>query len=332
MHGSAVDDTMPRSFKEIPAPLFVEPMAARDAAALPEEEGWIYEIKFDGYRGLGIKHGGSTRLLSRNNKNLGSDFPELLAALRTIKADTALLDGEIVALDQSGKPSFQLLQNRRTGKGPIVFYVFDLLSLNGVDWRSRPLVDRKRKLARILEGSDIKLSASLSGAPARIVAAVRELGLEGVIAKRSDSLYQSGERSGAWLKLKLSPEQEFVVGGYRRGTPLEALIVGYYEGRELVAAGQVRAGLNAFNRRSLQALLEPLHADNCPFSNLPNSRKSHWGEGITAAQMHAIQWVKPSTVAQIAFTEWTAAGGLRHPAFKGIRTDKKPRDVVKEQP
>jgi bifunctional non-homologous end joining protein LigD len=151
-----------------------------------------------------------------------------------------------------------------------------------------------------------------------------------MIAKRRGSTYKSGERSDDWVKYKLSPEQEFVIGGFKRGSPLESLVVGTYEGDRLLCAGKVRQGLNPRNRRELHARLKPLRSDDCPFSNLPNSKKSHWGEGITAEQMKEHQWVKPEVVAQVSFVEWTQGGNLRHGEFKGLREDKNAHDVVRE--
>ncbi|HUR59987.1 MAG TPA: non-homologous end-joining DNA ligase, partial [Opitutaceae bacterium] len=314
-----------------PEPAFVEPMTAKEVAELPDDGSWVYEIKLDGYRALGIKHGETTRIISRNEKNLGADFPQVVAALASVKATSALLDGEIVALDGNGKPSFQLLQNRKSHGSAIVYYAFDLLSLDGEDWRKRPLEERKTKLAEIVAGSDVRLSASFDGPADRVVAGVEEMELEGVIAKKRGSVYKSGERSGAWVKYKLSPEQEFVVGGYKRGSPLESLVVGYFEAGKLLCAGKVRQGLNPRNRRELHAAFQPLIADVCPFANLPNSKKSHWGEGITAEQMKEIQWIMPRVVAQVSFTEWTSGGNLRHGTFKGIRTDKAASHVVRER-
>jgi bifunctional non-homologous end joining protein LigD len=320
----------PRSRPRRPTPEFVAPMLARAVAELPEGDEWLYEIKLDGYRALGLKHGDTTRVLSRKDKTLSADFPGVTAALKTLAAETVLLDGEIVALDETGRPAFQLLQNRRSHAGAIVFYAFDLLSLEGKDWRDRPLAERKEKLAEIVAGSDVKFSASFNGPPNRLVDEVRKLGLEGVIAKRRDSTYRSGERSGAWVKFKLSPEQEFVIGGFKPGAPVESLVVGTYENGRLLCAGKVRQGLNPRIRRELYARLEPLLADVCPFSNLPNSQKSHWGEGITAAQMKELCWVMPRLVAQVSFTEWTSGGNLRHGTFKGLREDKDPIEVVRE--
>ena len=305
-------------------------MMAREVQELPDNDEWIYEIKFDGYSGLGIKQVDTVRLLSRKNKNLATDFPSVVQALGSIHAESALIDGEIVAITKDGKPSFQLLQNRKSAASAIVYYAFDLLFLDGEDWSERPLEERKARLAEILTGSEVKLSASVDGPADQMVAAVREMGLEGVIAKRRDARYESGERSGAWVKLKLSPEQEFVVGGYKRGSPLESLVVGHYEGKKLLGAGKVRQGLNPRNRRELAELLKPLRTDVCPFSNLPNSKKSHWGEGITLEQMKEIQWVKPQMVVQVSFAEWTEGGNLRHGTYKGTRDDKASKEVVRE--
>ena len=316
--------------RTVAAPQFVEVMAAREAAELPAGDDWVYEIKLDGYRGLGIKHGASARVLSRNDRDLSSDFPRVIAALKTLPVGSAMLDGEIVALDGSGKPAFQLLQNRRTSEATVVYYAFDLLELEGEDWRTRPLHERKAQLTELVAGTDVRLSASFDGPPRTLIAEVQRLGLEGIIAKRRDSRYESGERSGAWVKLKLIPEQEFVIGGYKPGNPLESLVVGYYDGKRLMCAGKVRQGLNPRLRRDLAALLDPDATAKCPFANLPNSQKSHWGEGITAEQMKELRWVKPRHVAQVSFVEWTSGGNLRHGTFKGLRHDKGAREVVRE--
>ena len=164
-------------------------MTAKEVAELPDNENWIYKLKLDGYRALGIKHGENTRLLSRNDKSLAKDFPGIIAALQTINADTVVLDGEIVALDVGGKPSFQLLQNRKSTAGALVYYAFDLLNFEGVDWRNSPLKERKAKLAEVVGGSKVKLSASFDGPAVKIVAAVEKMQLEGVIAKRRYSVY-----------------------------------------------------------------------------------------------------------------------------------------------
>ncbi|HTO04838.1 MAG TPA: DNA polymerase ligase N-terminal domain-containing protein, partial [Opitutus sp.] len=186
-------------------PVFVEPMNAREVRQLPDDENWIYEIKWDGSRALGIKHGAAVQLRSHNNEDLADDFPGVVTALRTLKAESTVIDGEVVALDQHGRPSFQFLKTQRAKAAAIVFYAFDLLWLNGEDWRSRPLDERKAKLGEIVADSEVKLSLSFEGPADAIVAQVKRLGLAGVIAKRRDGGYESGQPSGAWVQLAVGP-------------------------------------------------------------------------------------------------------------------------------
>jgi bifunctional non-homologous end joining protein LigD len=174
-------------------------------------------------------------------------------------------------------------------------------------------------------------SVELPGTARHVIDAVQQLGLEGVIAKRKDSTYIAGERSNAWAKLKLDRQQEFVIGGYRPGPHgIDALLVGFYEGRDLLFAGKVRAGFTPHVRRDVHSRLLPLHAVRCPFVDLPNSKASHWGGGVTSEQMGEMQWVKPELAAQIRFVEWTADGHLRHAAFLGMRADKDARRIRRE--
>lgn len=319
-----------RRARPVPGPAFVSPMLAKDVPILPEGPGWVYEIKLDGFRGLALKHGDRAQLLSRQNKDLAADFPALIPVLQSVPAGSFLLDGEIVALDAEGKPSFQLLQRRKEAAGTIVYYAFDLLHLDGEDWRERPLHKRKAALARLVAGTGIRYSVSFDGPVDRVRAGVEEMGLEGIIAKRRDSTYTAGERSGAWVKFKLSPRQEFVIGGYKRGQPLESLVVGYYEAGKLLSAGHVRQGLNPKSRRELHRALQLLAADVCPFANLPSAGKGRWGEGFTSEKMKEIQWVMPKLVAQVSFAEWTRDGNLRHGTFLGLRTDKNATQVGRE--
>jgi ATP-dependent DNA ligase len=182
-----------------------------------------------------------------------------------------------------------------------------------------------------VKDSGLLLSEPLRGTAGQVTEAVRSLGLEGVIAKRWSSRYRAGVRNGAWVKLKLDKQQEFVVGGYRPGpNGVDALLVGVHEGKRLRFAGKVRAGFTPHLRRDVLASLKPLHTDRCPFVDLPDSRTSHWGGGVTAEQMNEMQWVIPRLVAQIRFVEWTGDGRLRHAAFLGLRSDKPSRQVVRE--
>ena len=311
---------------------FVQPMAARLVSALPEGDQWMYEVKFDGYRALLMKDGKQIRIRSRNDKDLTRTYPSIAAAGTKLRADRAVVDGEIVALDRSGRPSFQALQHRGAHPGhTIVFYAFDLLHVDGDDLMAAPLVERRARLPEVLGKSGVLLSIELPGAAAEVIDAVRELGLEGVIAKRRTSRYTPGDRTTAWQKLKLERQQEFVVGGYRPGTNgIDSLVVGYYEGSQLRFAAKVRAGFTPHLRRDVHAKLEPLHVRACPFADLPSGTTTHWGGGVTPEQMREMRWVKPELAAQIRFVEWTAEGHLRHAAFLGLRTDKAARDIRRE--
>jgi bifunctional non-homologous end joining protein LigD len=319
--------------KKTKAPQFVQPMKATAVTELPKGDEWIYELKWDGYRALALKHANDVRLLSLKEKNLTSDFAAVAEAVRGVSVLTAVIDGEIVAVDTRGCPSFQALQNRAsTGREwQIVYYAFDLLSLEGEDWKKKPLHQRKAKLRELLQGSDVRYNAELSGTPEAIVKTVKKARLEGVIAKDRDSLYRAGARVTTWVKFKIDKAQEFVIGGYKAdGGSFQSILVGYYDGTKLLFAGKVRQGFNPAIRRRLLETMRPLLATKCPFDNLPSSRKSHFGEGIAIEEMKELCWLKPKLVAQVSFTEWTNYGLLRHATFRGLRDDKEPREVVRE--
>ena len=320
--------------KPHPAPAFVTPMAARAVKALPEGSQWLYEPKLDGYRALLFRHGAQVRILSRNQKDLTAMYPGVASAALRLSAERVVIDGEIVALAEDGRPSFQALQHRTSHpKHLIVFYAFDVLYLNERCLMGEPLVKRRAQLPGIVgQNSIIRLSRDLPGSAAAIVQTLRAAGIEGVVAKRRDSTYQPGERSSDWVKLKLEQQQELVIGGYRPqgSTGLDALLVGYYEGRRLYFAGKVRAGFTPHIRREVVERLKALAIAKCPFANLPDTSSGHWGGGITAEQMREMQWTRPQLVAQIRFTEWTADHRLRHAAFLGLRFDKTAREVRRE--
>jgi DNA ligase D-like protein (predicted ligase) len=307
-------------------------MTARVVLALPEGNDWSYEVKLDGYRALIIKDGERVQIRSRTNKDLTAAYPPVAAAARTLDASGAVVDGEIVAIDPSGRPSFQALQHRTAHLGhTIVFFAFDLLHLNGADLTGLPLDERRALLAELVEGSRVLLSSELPGTPQQVVEAVANLGLEGVIAKRRSSRYTAGERHTSWVKLKLDRQQEFVIGGYRPGPHgIDALLVGYHDDRGLRFAGKVRAGFTPHLRREVFARLAPLGKARCPFIDLPHTKASRWGGGVTADQMAEMQWVRPTAVAQVRFVEWTAEGHLRHAAFLGLRTDK-PASAIRRE-
>jgi DNA ligase D-like protein (predicted ligase) len=309
-------------------------MAALTVKTLPEGNEWLYEIKWDGYRALLIKDGNNLQLRSRNDKNLTAMYPGIAAAGRRQRINQIVLDGEIVALGEDGRPSFQALQHRSLHpKHQIVFYAFDVLNLEGQDLMGEPLESRRARLPALVNADAVmRLSQDLPGSAGDIVKALRAAGLEGVIAKRRDSTYQPGAHSSDWVKFKLERQQEFVIGGYRPdGTDgLDALLVGYYEGKELHFAGKVRAGLVPHARRELLGKLKPLQVKECPFANLPDTDVGRWGGGITADQMREMHWMKPRLVAQIRFVEWTAEHRLRHAAFLGLRLDKAAEEVRRE--
>lgn len=314
-------------------PRFIEPMQAKLVAQLPARGDWLYEVKLDGYRALALKDGDSVRLLSRNHNDLTAGYPSLRAAVSRLSADRVMLDGEIVALDESGRPSFQALQYRVRQGMVIAYFAFDVLHVDGRDLLATPLEERKALLPGIVASSGVRISETLDADRDAVIDAVRAMGLEGVIAKRRSSRYEPGQRSGAWVKFKLEQQQELVIGGYRPGSlGVDALVIGYYVGRRLRFAAKVRAGLTPHLRRQLADVLKPMHVDRCPFADLPSPHESHWGGGVTAEQMHEMQWVRPKLVAQVRFVEWTPDGHLRHAAFMGLRDDKLARSVVRELP
>jgi bifunctional non-homologous end joining protein LigD len=310
----------------------LKPMLATSAETLPSGSGWSYEVKWDGYRALAVKDGSTIRLISRNEKSLTNDYPAVVSALRSIKEKAVVLDGEIVALDGQGRPSFQALQHRSTTGLTLMYVAFDVLSIGRRSLLVESLTVRRSQLTSLLAGSNVMLSEPLPGNPEAIERSIRDFGLEGVVAKRDDSTYRPGQRTDDWIKVKFSPRQEFVVGGYKtNGRSIDSVVVGYYNQRKLLFAAQVRNGFTPHVRAELRERLEPLKATKCPFADLPNSTgRSHWGAGITAEDMTKFQWVKPREVVEVAFVEWTRDSVLRHPRFIGFRSDKPAAEVRKE--
>jgi bifunctional non-homologous end joining protein LigD len=316
---------------------FVEPMKAR-LVERPLPGDWIYEIKHDGFRALAIKNGLDLQLLSRNQKELGGKFPEVARAVSKIKAKDFIIDGEIVALENTGKSSFQLLQAYDLGQArpTILFYAFDLLRLNGKDFTREPLTTRKAALEKLLTNppNSVRFSDSLEGDVENLLEQARKLGLEGLIGKRKDSLYEIGQRTGSWIKLKITLEQEFVIGGFTnpQGSRKHfgALLVGYYDKEKFLFAGKVGTGFNEKSLRALYRELDKIRIPNCPFINLPEKKGDRWSPGLTLSEMRKCHWVQPKLVAQIRYTEWTRDDKLRHPVYLGLREDKSAKDVVKE--
>ncbi len=303
---------------------FIQPMLLVSSATLPEGPNWAYELKLDGYRALAIKSYGVAHLRSRNNKSFDSKYPAIVQALAQLPDET-VLDGEVVALDESGRPSFSALQN-----GPstahLYYYVFDVLVLAGRNVMAEPLSARRELLRRQVLPC---LADPIRGAPQfdaslpDLIRAVREQGLEGIVAKRLDSAYEPGQRSGAWRKMRVNRSEDFVIGGYTvGGRHFDALIFGYWEGDRLMYAARTRSGFTPAVREQLHQRFRGLETRECPFANLPEARAGRWGDGLTAAKMKNCRWLRPVLVGRFEFVEWTPDKHLRHSRFVGMREEK----------
>jgi bifunctional non-homologous end joining protein LigD len=321
------------------AVVFVEPMKARVVDSPPGSGDWIYEIKFDGYRAIALKDSSGVRLFSRNEKDFSKKFPAIVDAVASLDADDAIIDGEIVALDAKGVSSFQRLQAFEIGSKPppLFYYAFDLLQLEGDDLRGRPLAERKAQLEELLKNApdSLRFSASLGNDPGKLLKQAEKLGLEGLIGKQKNSLYEAGQRSGAWIKLKLRREQEFVIGGYTNPEGSRpnfgALLIGFYENKKLKFCGKVGTGFNAKLLGSLHSRFKKISSATCPFVNLPETHGSRYSPRITAGEMKKCHWLKPEMVCQICFSEWTRDKKLRQPVFLGLREDKDAKEVIREK-
>jgi bifunctional non-homologous end joining protein LigD len=296
----------------------------------PAGDGWLHEIKYDGYR-IGCRIGaGRVTLISRNGKDWTAAFPEIAAAAAALPTKDALIDGEVAIVQPDGRTSFQLLQNATQGEasgGTLIYFVFDLLQLDGERVDKKPLVERKARLKALVgrrKTSRIRYADHVIGNGHSFFEQARRLGLEGIISKRASEPYRPG-RHGEWVKTKCVLEQEFVVGGFtepegaRAG--IGALLIGHYHRGLLIFSGRVGTGFTQKGALELRQTLESIAQKSCPFDPPP--------EGPLARSAH---WVKPQLVCEVAFTEWTSDGKIRHPAFKGLRADKKAKEVRRERP
>jgi bifunctional non-homologous end joining protein LigD len=319
-------------------PHFVDPMKPRLMDSAPTGGDWSYELKFDGIRACAIKKGDKVSLISRNGNELRARYPDVAEAMQKLPVDECVIDGEVVALDEEGRSSFQLLQglDMEGRKSPVCFYVFDLLQLDGKSFLGLPLTARKEVLSGVCAdvGDPIRYSGEIGREASVLLAEVKRRGLEGLIGKLRDSVYEPGRRSGAWIKLKCVNEQEFVIGGF---TPPQgarqhfgAVLVGYYEKKKFLFAGKVGTGFNTKSLASLHKKLKSEKRDDCPFADLPSRQGGQWVQGITPAMMRKIEWVNPVFVCQVKFAEWTRDGKLRQPVFLGLREDKKAQKVIRE--
>jgi len=315
----------------MPPPTFIPPMLATSAPAPFDDPKWQFEIKWDGFRVEAVIHGGDVRLWTRGQRDAARYFGKFLEPPTWISARDAVVDGEVIALDDRGEPDFGLLQagikgqRRGADATPFVYQVFDLLHMDGHSLLDEPLEERRRRLASIVRvGPRVRLSEHVHGDGVAFLEAARRRGLEGIMAKDRRSTYQPGERSMAWQKIKIRPEQELVVGGWATGvgsaTDLGALLVGVYEGGALRYGGKIGAGFNGdAGRAELLAAMAPLAAAESPFEPAP-----------PRAVIRTARWLRPELVIRAAFAGWTRDGLVRQAAYRGIDEEKDPRTVVRE--
>lgn len=306
-----------------------KPMLATLIEEPPRGEDWVYEVKWDGYRALGYVRAGEAKLLSRNGNDLTPRFPDVAKALaKAVRSPECVVDGEVCALDERGRPSFSAMQLGKPGT-PIVYEVFDVLEVDGVPILDLPLDDRRERLEQLLDvrSKTVRLSAFFADGESLLEAA-KEQGLEGVMAKRLTSPYLEGKRTRHWLKIKTHGRQEFVICGWTKGQGRRAgsfgsLVLGAHRGAELHWVGNCGTGFTERDIDELLATLEPLRRDTCPFPVEPKMPKIRKGDVV---------WVEPKLVCEVEFAEWTHDGHLRAPSFQGLREDKEPREVRRETP
>jgi bifunctional non-homologous end joining protein LigD len=305
------------------------PMLATLTAELPSDEGWLFEVKWDGFRAIGRVSGGEATLTSRNGNDLSGRFANVARELpKALKTTDAVLDGEVCALDEQGRSSFSAMQQGEPGT-PIVYYVFDLLEVEGQAICDRPLAERRARLEKLLDRRNrtIRLSETFDDGEALLQAA-RDQGLEGVIAKRADSRYNERKRTRDWLKIKTHGRQEFLIAGYTKGQGRRAgrfgsLVLAVRRGDELVYVGNCGTGFKEEEIDKLLAKLRPLERRDPPFREVPKMPKVRKGDVV---------WVEPRLVCEVEFAEWTHDGRLRAPSYQGLREDKAPEEVTAEQP
>jgi bifunctional non-homologous end joining protein LigD len=308
-----------------PAGARYQPMLAALADELPRAGDWLYEVKFDGYRAIAYVRGGSCELRSRTGNDLTARFRDVAAAIDRAARDDVVLDGEVCALDEQGRPSFSAMQ---TGSGTLVYFAFDCLEAHGEPLVGRPLEERRERLAAVLNPGDrVMLSGTFDDGKA-LLAAVTEQELEGIVAKRCGSVYAQGRRTRDWLKLKAKGRQEFVIAGYTRGSGNRAstfgsLVLALNEDGELRYAGNVGTGFDEREIRNLLGKLRPLERPDSPFVTPPKMPRVRKGDVV---------WVEPRLVAEVEFSEWTHDGHVRQPSYKGLRDDKPAAEVRHERP
>lgn len=305
------------------------PQLATLVAQPPSSDEWLHELKFDGYRMLCFLSKGKARFLSRNGKDWTEKFPNVAIAVKELPVSTAIFDGEIVIQDNAGRSSFQALQqSMKTRSSAFVFQIFDLIYLDGFNITRTPLRERKAVLEQLFTLANskgpLRYSDHIEGNGTKFYKQACELGLEGIVSKLADSPYES-TRNKNWLKSKCIKRQEFVIAGYtpsKKAFPgFGSLVLGVYNKGKLIYAGRVGTGFSIKQRLEIQKKLDRISQDSMPFATKPKD------PGLRDAH-----WAKLQLVAEVEFTEWTADGSIRHPSFKGLREDKKPAEIVREEP
>lgn len=319
--------------RKAPFPKSFSPMLATLVDKPIDGPGWLYEIKWDGYRAVAMLNKGKLNLISRNNKSFNEKFYPVTKALKSWKI-TAVIDGEIAVLNDNGVAHFGSLQNWRSeADGELVYYVFDLLYLNGYDLKDLPLVERRTLLKKTLpkEGV-IRLSETFETSASKFLASASALGMEGIMAKKADSTYVEGERSKEWLKIKANKRHEVVIGGFTQNEgsskTFSSLLVGVYDNGKLDYMGKIGTGFDDTTQKDILSKMKKLQTDKVPFSKTPDVNKpSRFQHNPPKAK---VTWLKPQLVCEVSYTEITDDGVMRHPSFEGMRMDKKAKDVVKE--
>jgi bifunctional non-homologous end joining protein LigD len=314
------DRRKPREYK---------PMLATPAETVPPGSEWLFEVKWDGYRAIAYLRGGEAKLVSRNGNDLTERFRGIANAIpRTLKTPDCVLDGEVCALDEQGRPSFSAMQQAKPGT-PIVYEVFDVLEVDGDPLVDLPLQERRKRLAKLLDrrNTTVRLSETFEDGEGLLEAA-KQQHLEGIVAKRVDSPYRQARRTRDWLKVKTHGRQEFVIAGYTKGQGRRtgrfgSLVLGVWRGEELVYAGNVGTGFTDRVIDELLAKLRPLEQKESAFAVVPKMPKVRRADVV---------WVRPELVCEVEFVEWTHDGRLRAPSFQGLREDKQPREVHREEP
>ncbi|MBV8483870.1 MAG: non-homologous end-joining DNA ligase [Verrucomicrobia bacterium] len=309
-----------------PFPEFVAPMMANTVKEPFDHPDWIFEPKLDGYRAIAvIDEAGQPHLWSRNGLTLEIKFPAVFKAVRKLKLRSTILDGEIVAIDDQGIPRFQLLQKwQKQPTAPIAYYLFDVLWARGADVTGEAVLERRRQFKKIISDvPGIQIGGYTEGVGKELFALAKGKGMEGIVAKRKDSIYQPGRRTSDWLKIKARLQQEFVVGGFTEGKGsrknLGALLLGAYRNGKLHYFGHSGSGFTEKGIQDALKRMKPLSIEKSPFINPPRVSEK-------------IQWLRPKLVCEVTFAEWTDDEQMRQTVFLGWREDKDSRDVVKEMP